>query len=45
MKGVDISNQLIFYYELNFRTVRWWKRIFNEHIDVVHYVYLKNLGI
>ena len=34
MKGVDISNQLISYYELNFRTVRWWKRIFNEHIDV-----------
>ena len=34
MKGVDISNQFISYYELNFRTVRWWKRIFNEHIDV-----------
>ena len=23
MKGVDISNQFISYYELNFRTVRW----------------------
>lgn len=34
MKGVDISNQLISYYELNFRKVSWWKRIFNEHIDV-----------
>ena len=34
MKGVDLSNQFISYYELNFRTVRWWKRIFNEHIDV-----------
>ena len=34
MKGVDISNQFISYYELNFRTVRWWKRIFNEHIDI-----------
>ena len=33
MKGVDIS-KFISYYELNFRTVRWWKRIFNEHIDV-----------
>ena len=34
MKDVDISNQLISYYELNFRTVRRRKRIFNEQIDV-----------
>ena len=35
MNGVDISNQLVSYYELNFRTLGWWKRIFNEHIDEV----------
>ena len=34
INGVDISNQLISYYELYFRTVRWWKRIFNENIEV-----------
>ena len=34
MKDVDISNQLISYYELNFRKVSLWKRIFNELIDV-----------
>ena len=34
MKGVDISDQLISYYELNFITARWRKRIFNNHIDV-----------
>ena len=37
-KDVVISNQLISYYELNLRTVHrtvcWWKRIINEHIDV-----------
>ena len=28
MKGVDLSNQLISYYELNRKTIKWWKRIF-----------------
>jgi len=42
MKGVDISNQFISYYELNFRTISWWKRIFNEHIDaaIINSLYL-----
>ena len=28
MKGVDLSNQLISYYESNRMTIKWWKRIF-----------------
>ena len=34
MKGVDKSNQLISYYEINRKTYKWWKRIFYQLIDV-----------
>ena len=34
MKGVDKSNQLISYYEINRKTYKWWKRIFYHLIDV-----------
>lgn len=34
MKGVDNSNQLISYYELNRRTIKWWKRIFFHLVDM-----------
>jgi len=34
MKGVDKSNQLISYYELDKRTLKWWKRIFFHLIDL-----------
>lgn len=34
MKGVDLSNQLISYYELNSKTYKWWKRIFFHLIDI-----------
>ena len=34
MKGVDISNQLISYYELDFKTYKWYKRIFMHLIDI-----------
>ena len=34
MKGVDISNQLISYYEIDIRMRKWWKRLFNHLIDI-----------
>ena len=34
MKGVDLSNQLISYYELNRKTIKWWKRIFFHLLDI-----------
>ena len=34
MKGVDISNQLISYYEIDMRMRKWWKRLFNHLIDI-----------
>ena len=34
MKGVDISNQLISYYEIDVRMKKWWKRLFNHLIDI-----------
>ena len=34
MKGVDKSNQLISYYEINRKTYKWWKKIFYHLIDV-----------
>ena len=34
MKGVDISNQLISYYEIDIRMKKWWKRLFNHLIDI-----------
>ena len=34
MKGVDISNQLISYYEIDIRMKKWWKRHFNHLIDI-----------
>ena len=33
-KGVDKSNQLISYYEINRKTYKWWKRIFYHLIDI-----------
>ena len=33
-KGVDLSNQLISYYELNRKTIKWWKRIFFHLLDI-----------
>ena len=35
MKRVDLSNQLIRYYELNRKTIKWWKRIFFHLLDIV----------
>jgi len=34
MKGVDIGNQLISYYELKHKTYKWWKRILFHLIDI-----------
>jgi len=34
MKGVDIGNQLISYYELRHKTYKWWKRILFHLIDI-----------
>ena len=34
MKGVDIANQLISYYELRHRTYKWWKRILYHLFDI-----------
>ena len=34
MKGVDLSNQIISYYELNRKTIKWWKRIFFHLLDI-----------
>ena len=34
MKGVDIGNQLISYYELKHKTYKWWKRILYHLIDI-----------
>ena len=34
MRGVDLSNQLISYYEIDRRTYKWWKRIFFHLIDL-----------
>ena len=44
MRVVDIGNKFISIGWLNFRKVRWWKRLFNEHIDLVifNYLYLYN---
>ena len=39
MKGVDISNQLISYYEIDMRMKKWWKRLFNHLIDVALFNY------
>ena len=33
MKGVDLSNQFISYYELNRKTIKWWKGIFFHLLD------------
>ena len=38
MNLVDLSNQLISYYELNRKTVKWWKKIFFNLID--NYIWL-----
>ena len=35
MKGVDLSNQLISYQDLNRKTIKWWKRIFFHLLDIV----------
>jgi len=34
MKGVDIANQIISYYELRHRTYKWWKRILYHLLDI-----------
>ena len=34
MRGVDLSNQLISYYEIDRRTYKWWKRIFFHLVDL-----------
>ena len=34
MKGVDLSNQLISYYELNRKTIKQWKKIFFHLLDI-----------
>ena len=34
MKGFNLSNQLINYYELNRKTIKWWKRIFFHLLDI-----------
>ena len=47
MKGVDLSNQLISYYELNRKTIKWWKRIFFHLLDIAivnsSIIYIKNI--
>ena len=46
MKGVDLSNQLISYYELNSKTYKLWKRIFFHLLDISivnSYILYKNI--
>ena len=47
MKGVDKSNQLISYYEINRKTYQSWKRVFYHLIDVsivISFIIFKKLN-